>query len=158
MRRLVPKWEFTTANEEGDLWNPSLNDGDVSVLPDHPGDLETNPWLNASCNSFSTGPSESESFQDIFGVLPDILDQLHPTVPVVQATSNSLTEREVLDAVDEGKSSGKRRKADDLFYRGGRSKVIQTNKLKVWTDMDISFSNMGTFVHSNIALGNWCGV
>jgi hypothetical protein len=141
MRRLVPdQLEFTTAaNEEGDLWNPSLNDGDVSVLPDHPGDLETNPWFNASCNSFSTGASESESFQDSFGVLPDVLDQLHPTVPLVQATSNALTEREVLDAVVEGKSSGKRRKADDLFHRGGRSKVIQTNKLKVWTDISMPF-------------------
>lgn len=102
MSKLIPEWEFTTANEEGDLLNPSLNDEDLSVLPD-PGVLETNPWLNASC-SFS---AEAENFQDIFGVLPDF--QLHETLPV-QATSN---------AVDEGKSSGRKRKAD-----GAQSKVI----------------------------------
>jgi hypothetical protein len=51
--------------------------------------------------------AEAENFQDIFGVLPDF--QLHETLPV-QATSN---------AVDEGKSSGRKRKAD-----GGQSKVI----------------------------------
>lgn len=68
--------------------------------------LETNPWPNASC-SLTSIDWEAENFQDIFGVPQD-----------VQATysASTETEREISDAVQEGESGGRKRKAGDLFY------------------------------------------
>lgn len=127
MRQLVPEGGLSNRN-------PSVNDGDLSAeLPD-PGVLEANPWLNAS-PFFSTGASEAEIFQDIFGVLPDV--QLHPTLPL-QATSNASTETLVLD---EGESSGRKRKLNQ-----------EINFIDILISMP--FSNMGTSCHLNIVLGD----
>ncbi|KAB1205605.1 putative pectinesterase/pectinesterase inhibitor 60 [Morella rubra] len=103
MRQLFPDCEFTPANE------------DIMCTLSDPEVLETNPWLNASC-SLTSIDWEAENFQDIFGVPQD-----------VQATysASTETEREISDAVQEGESGGRKRKAEFICLEQRRRDRIK---------------------------------